>query len=242
MNDNGEYIFPNAANYKNGSSCPDANSGGWYIGPSGGDQRTNVAIGRPCWNAWNLNFSTISINQNISNLPNGYYKLSADFDIQAGCATSQHIYAKSNAGDITSNTDWNTIDDYVANWKTITTDGKVLVTDGKLTIGAASTGDTQNIPADFGGVNTDKRRGWFLVTNFKLYYLGAASKDDIEKAFQEKLADAKACADTMHLAADKAAFKAVINAYLSADTEEMLTQKHVPTPCILQQTKPLLRL
>jgi hypothetical protein len=104
MNDNGEYIFPNAANYKNGSSCPDANSGGWYIGPSGGDQRTNVAIGRPCWNAWNLNFSTISINQNISNLPNGYYKLSADFDIQAGCATSQHIYAKSNAGDITSNT------------------------------------------------------------------------------------------------------------------------------------------
>lgn len=224
MNDNGEYIFPNAANYKNGSSCPDANSGGWYIGPSGGDQRTNVAIGRPCWNAWNLNFSTISINQNISNLPNGYYKLSADFDIQAGCATSQHIYAKSNAGDITSNTDWNTIDDYVANWKTITTDGKVLVTDGKLTIGAASTGDTQNTPADFGGVNTDKRRGWFLVTNFKLYYLGAASKDDIEKAFQEKLADAKACADTMHLAADKAAFKAVINAYLSADTEEMLNK------------------
>lgn len=220
-NSDGTYTFPTASTFANGKACADANSTEWYIGESGGDQRTNTAQLRPCWNAWNLNFNTVSINQNLSDIPDGYYKLSGDLDIAAGCATTQHIYATSAAGTITSNPDWSLITntDYEGQWYTVNTTDKVLVTGGKLTIGATSTGDKEHTPSEFGGTNTDKRRGWFCATNFKLYYLGKASLEDITAAYTNKVAAAKAMADTMKMAGDKAALNAVINAYSNATDE-----------------------
>ena len=203
--------------YKEGSaSSPNLNSEGWYIaGASGGDQRLNWQRGRSCWNAWNSNFTTtLAVAQNISNLPNGYYTVSADLITQSGYANeTQHAFAQSIAGKGISPA--LTSDDYDNNvWETLTmtTDQKVLVADGNLTIGAEGTGDG------------NASAGWFLATNFHLYYLGEASDADIAAAlknsFDASLAEAKELAAIMHFAGDKKALNDTIAKYeVAADKD-----------------------
>jgi hypothetical protein len=191
--------------YTDGTAPADATSEGWYIGVEGGDQRLNWKQGRICWNAWRSGFTgqSISINQDITDLPNGYYKVAADLNTQDGMNNDQHTYAKSTAGKaispyLTQNVWDDALDGTV--WETLTTTDKVLVTDGKLTIGAEATG------------GADGAIGWFLVTNFKLYYLGQATPEEIAEAYNAKIATANAQVDTMHFAADKAEFAAAIAA------------------------------
>lgn len=182
----------------NQSTNTDLNSTGWYIsGATGGDQRLNFQQGRSCWNAWNNNFTTtLGVAQDLTDLPNGYYKVSADLITQSGYLTNQHTFARSTAGSAVSPSltadGW--IDGDAGQWETLTTAEKVLVVDGKLTIGAEGTG------------NGNASAGWFLVTNFHLYYLGAAEADAVQKAVAQRIADAETFAETMHFAADKKAF------------------------------------
>ena len=219
----GAYIYPNGANYNNGSKPSDANSEGWYIGESGGDQRVNYVQGRSCWNAWKLNFGTLSISQNLTNLPNGYYKVSADFITQAGCITNQHLFVTSSYYTVDSPSmtidGWQMEAPYDGTWETLTT-GIIVVTDGKLTIGAKGDSDNNYTPSDFGGTHTDKRRGWFCVTNFKLYYMGPASNEDLAQLYQDQLNVYKAELENVKLAADYAGYKAVIDTYPQIQNEE----------------------
>lgn len=210
----GTYTFPLAEtnSYTAGSAPKDGTSEGWTKGSfTGGDQRLNFAQGRACWNAWGTNFSEISINQTITDLPSGYYKVSADLITQASYVTDQHAFAKSSLEDSNSDAltsgNWN--DDATGAWTTLTT-GKVLVNDGKLTIGAAGTGANGN------------QSGWFCATNFKLYYLGAATEEQIAAAIAKKTADAQALVDTMHYAADKAAVSDSIAAYKNGASIDVL--------------------
>ena len=200
--DEGNYI------YTNGLSNDDLTSDGWYRGSfTEGDQRTNNAQGRSCWNAWASNFTqTVSINQDLTSLPNGYYKVSADMITQSGYITNQHVYAKSAAkkaeSPVLTYDTWNDTNDGA--WETLTTTEKVLVSDGKLTIGAEGTGNGQ------------ASAGWFCATNFKLYYLGEATAEDLQNAFNDKLAKVSELAATMHFAADRKNLQDTINAYSSA--------------------------
>ena len=197
----GEWVFPKRYDeegndrYVEGSATsPDLTSDGWYIaGATGGDQRLNWQRQRSCWNAWNNNFTTtLAVAQDIEGLPNGYYTVSADLVTQTACATNQHVYAQSIAGKQISKTlgtegwDFN-------EWETLamTAEQKVLVVNGKLTIGAEGTG------------NNSGAAGWFCATNFHLYYLGEAPAEAIKAAYDQKVADAQALAASMHFAVDK---------------------------------------
>ena len=187
------------SNYTEGSaSSPDLNSKGWYVaGAGGGDQRLNWQRGRSCWNAWNQNFTTtVAVAQDIEGLPNGYYTVSADLITQSGYANgTQRVFAKSIAETKTSTKalegegwDYN-------EWETVamSADDKVLVVDGKLTIGAQGTGDG------------NASAGWFLATNFHLYYLGEAPADAVKGAFDAKVAAASEMAGQIKFKADQKA-------------------------------------
>ena len=194
--------------YKEGSaSSPDLNAGGWTNnGIKDGDHRLNWQRGRSCWNAWANNFTgVVSVGQTITDLPNGYYTVSADLITQSGNATDQHVYAQSTS-DKKNSTATLTVEGWdESEWQTVsmTAADKVLVVDGKLTIGAEGTGTGEG------------SAGWFCATNFKLYYLGAASekevRDAVKATYDAKLAEAMEYADAMHFAADKKTLNDSIN-------------------------------
>ena len=215
--DEGRWVFPNAANYTVGSAPEDATSEGWYqAGRSGGDQRLNYAQGRICWNAWCSGFTdVIAVAQDLTDIPNGYYTVSADMITQAGYITDQHVYATSTAQKVISatlNSDaYNAEDPAAGVWDDGMTTDKVLVVDGKLTIGAEGTG------------NGNAAAGWFLVTNFRLNYLGEADPSAIQQLYQAQLDEANTLAATMHFAADKKALLDTLAVYGSkTTTSEMI--------------------
>lgn len=183
--------------YTAGSSSDDFTSEGWYKSGefTGGDQRLNFAQGRSCWNAWGSNITTIGIAQDLTDLPNGYYTVKGDLITQPDWVSDQHVYATSELGtfksDALTSGDWTDSNDGI--WSTLTAE-KVLVTDGKLTIGAMGSG------LGIGG-----SAGWFCATNFQLEYLGEAGADALKALLQSKLDAATAMVDTMHFAADKKA-------------------------------------
>ena len=199
----GGYIYPveNPGDY--------LTSEGWYMGSfTSGDQRTNYTQERTCWNAWASGFTqTVSISQDLTNLPNGFYKVSADLITQAGYITNQHAFAKSSVqkkeSPVLSIEGWDG-----EGWETLTSD-KVLVIDGKLTIGAEGTG------------NGNASAGWFCATNFKLWYLGEADPGALDQVVSEAVAEALAFAAKMHFAADKAALESAASAVSSSDLESI---------------------
>lgn len=214
------FSYPNVANYTNGMQpISDFTSEGWYKGAfTAGDQRLNYVQQRVCWNAWATSFDEVSINQDITGVPNGYYTVSADLITQAGCVTDQRVYAKSSLDEAEStpmnadNVSWMVDEPYAGTWETLTS-AKVMVSDGNITIGAKGTGDKEQLPTDFGGTNNDHRRGWFCVTNFKLNYYGPLSEEDIKVAFEKKIAECQAQCDTMIFQGDKAVYQDSINKY-----------------------------
>ena len=199
--------------YKEGDKAsPDLNSDGWYIaGASGGDQRLNWQRGRSCWNAWfNNSTETYAVAQDLTGLPNGYYTLSADLITQPECMNDQHVFLKA-ITDTKKSAQVLTVEGWDNNeWTTIsmTADEKVLVVNGKLTIGAEGTGTGSG------------SAGWFLATNFKLNFVGKASQEELEKAvndaYNATVAAANEYANAMHITGDKNALKDTITLYQNA--------------------------
>ena len=199
--------------YKEGDKAsPDLNSDGWYIaGASGGDQRLNWQRGRSCWNAWfNNSTETYAVAQDLTGLPNGYYTLSADLITQSECMNDQHVFLKA-ITDTKKSAQVLTVEGWDNNeWTTIsmTADEKVLVVNGKLTIGAEGTGTGSG------------SAGWFLATNFKLNFVGKASQEELEKAvndaYNATVAAANEYANAMHITGDKNALKDTITLYQNA--------------------------
>lgn len=189
--------YPNEGEYTAGSAPEDGNSEGWVkAGTSEGDQRLNYVQGRVCWNAWRQNAQDVAVATTLTDVPNGYYTVSAEMITQADYLSNQHVYASSNLQDAVSPNlsagNWN--DDNTGEWEYLTTE-KVLVNDGKLTVGALGS-------AIDGSTN---QTGWFCVTNFRLMYYGPATAEEIAAAEQARYADAKNQINTIHLAGDKAA-------------------------------------
>lgn len=227
----GVFTYPNVANYTDAMQpISDFTSENWYKGAfTGGDQRLNFKQSRVCWNAWATSFDEVSINQDITGIPSGYYTVSADLITQAGCVTDQRVYAKSALSEAESasmnadNVYWMVEEPYEGKWETLTS-AKVMVSDGKITIGAKGTGDNEHLPTEFGGTNEDHRRGWFCVTNFKLHYYGPLSEEDTKAAFEKRIAELQAQCDTMTFKADKAAYQDSINKYKTASSIDEMNE------------------
>lgn len=188
----------------------DTLQGGWKyaIATSAKYVANRYMRGMTCMQLWAGAVNTIDINQKITDLPNGLYTVSAMFNTTTGRENDQHAYGTS--GDATSVSPSLTADglwpvdgsddDIVENdWTTLTTD-KVLVSDGTLTIGAAS-----NVISDDGVGD----KGWFCITGFKLKYYGS-DDSQIVKDLAAKQESATAMADTMKLKADKNALLTAI--------------------------------
>lgn len=200
-NEEGLPSYPNESEYSAGSTPSDANSNGWYKGEDGGDQRLNYAQGRVCWNAWRSGANApISISQDIENLPNGYYSVGAFMITQSGYITDQHVFAKSSVEEKGSRTlekdTWSDNND--GEWDWLETE-KVLVNDGKLTIGGIGT------------LNGNAAAGWFCISHFVLKYYGEASSDDLKKIYNNTIDNGKQYADAMGFNGDKNTLITTIN-------------------------------
>lgn len=221
----------NPANYTHLVQNPTfAAADGWYIGETGGDQTIktdktdNESNPVNCWNAWRNNLTegaSVSVQQDLAGLPDGKYTMTASLNTQPGCITNQHLYVKSSIAEAVSpvmteaGEGW---DPCV--WEELTT-APVIVVDGKLTIGAIGVSDGLT-PDQFGGTDTDKRRGWFNMINVKLNYLGEASPEEIAEATAAKWVAAEAKAAEILYAADKAAYTDSVKAAKAANNFDML--------------------
>lgn len=169
--------YPNVQNYYAGVVPVDATSEGWYKGNiTSGDQRLNFAQGRVCWNLWDTSAGEHTISQNLTNLPDGYYSVSADMITQPDWPYEAHVYAKTNDSDVSSPFlvvgYWN--DSNNGRWTTLTTE-KIRVTDGTLTIGGRSVFPEYT------------QKGWFCMTNVHLYFHGKETVVDEIKFVDENL-------------------------------------------------------
>lgn len=181
--------------YTDGASHEDFTSEGWYKSgaTTGGDQRLNFKQGRSCWNAWATNINTIGIAQDLTDLPNGYYTVKADLFAPVDALTNQHVYATSALGTFESEilTDGGAAAGENTPWTTLAAE-KILVTDGKLTIGAMGAGQSKGGAA-----------GWFCATNFRLEFLGEAGEEAMKELLSSKIIEATTLATNMHFAGDK---------------------------------------
>lgn len=183
------------------------NSTGWYVaGDDGGDQNAKVCQSFPCWNAWKQGINRIAVAQDLTDLPDGYYTVSAELITQADYANgTQHVFAKSEVdqaesenltvGNWDGDNTWGT-----GQWTNFTTK-KVIVQGGKLTIGAEGAGN-----------GASDQSGWFCVTNFRLYYLGEAPANALDEKFNDFKSECEMFAAGMHFAADRSEFESAINA------------------------------
>ena len=146
------------------------------------------------------------MHQELAGLPNGLYGISAELITQGETAdhgdytTDQHLYVTGINTSVSENLPapggWDAYQ-----WTTLQT-GYVVVIDGTLTIGAASSK---------GG---DASEGWFQATNFKLQYYGPASDEDLQVAYEATLAEAQALIPNL-LKGDAAVLQAKIDAAIA---------------------------
>lgn len=229
----GAWVFPNAANYTDGSSHDDFSSDGWVKTGTytGGDQRLNYKFGYPCWNAWGSGINgTIAVGQTIEGLPNGYYTVSAQLVTESGCLTDQHVYAESSTDKKFSNPltseGWDE-----QQWETVamTNEQKVLVVDGKLTIGAEGTGTGEG------------SAGWFCATDFQLNFLGLASdevvNEAVKKSLDNKVNEATEYAATMHFKGDQKALNDTIANYKDAAEKDAMIEAKAKIEAALTEAK-----
>ena len=176
----------------------------WTVTHSGGGTDTWVGGCRPAMeggenrrgvNLWGNHLTSLDLHQELTGLPNGLYGISAELITQTGYATDQHIYVSGINKSVSENLSVEGWDSY--EWTTLRT-GYVVVIDGTLTIGAES--------SIFG----EASEGWFQATNFKLYYYGEASDEDLQAAYDATLAEAQALIPNM-LKGDAAVLQAKID-------------------------------
>jgi hypothetical protein len=197
---------------------------GWVRGTTatsygGLDEHASYRQSRDCWNAWGINFNGyLDVHQDLTDLPDGYYGITCDAITQTGCLNDQHVYAVSSIQSAKANlTTEGWLDDDATGkgtWESLNTAtaNKVLVQDGKLTLGFRGTHDASKMS----DTAADGRNGWFCVTNFKLQYYGKASMDDLSAIYKATLGACQAQCDTMLFKGDKAVYQSVINAFKNA--------------------------
>ena len=190
--------YPNADSYEEGKAPADFQGTGWNIADADGDHRGNWKGGRICWNDWRTKNVDINRYQDLTDLPNGYYTVSAEMITQPSWVNGQHVYANSTTQNASSPELQEGLWDE-GTWTYLTT-SKVLVTDGKLRIGAY--GKT---------ANEGNQKGWFCVTNFRLLYYGITDAD-VAQILADKISETQDTVAKVYFKGDKAALTDSINA------------------------------
>ena len=175
----------------------------------------NRQYGSGTMEAWNINNANIS--QQITGLPNGVYKVTADVISGPGVPLNAYVYASAGnevkSGAVTavaSAGNYGTMSNEVAG-KTLAAEN-VNVVNGTMTIGVKdpSTGN-----------------GWIVLDNFKLYYYGV-DLSALEEALQEKITEAQAIDQTKLNDGVKTILNDAITAAQNAEyTEEDLTAQTI---------------
>ena len=177
--EDGKWTFDNSDQYVAGVSNSDLTMDGWvwWRNTTGGgtDLRTNWQQGRSCFNAWMQSDTTyrVAIVNYLTDMPEGYYTVSADLITEEECAGTQHVFASTD-GDYSINDDYpcvtsdslkvgNWIDGGEGEWTTLTTPYIYVGADGVLTLGAKGKHNQGD---------ENRSAGWFLATNFRLTYYG----------------------------------------------------------------------
>lgn len=212
----------------------DKNADGWVDGSTASSKTTGAwfNVGRTCYQLWGTNFTGyLDVHQDLTNLPNGIYSVSADLITNQYALNDQHVYATSSLGHTEGfMTQAGVLDEWPNGtyeggypgddsepWETVTTESTVIVVDGKLTIGARST-NTNAID----DVSVGHRGGCFWITNFVLRYHGEATAEQIAEATKGLADRATNLIADMHFAADKAAAADSLAAYnASADLSKL---------------------
>lgn len=205
----------------------DKNADGWVDGSTASSKTTGAwfNVGRTCYQLWGTNFTGyLDVHQELTDLPNGIYSVSADLITNQNALNDQHVYATSTLGHTEGfMTSAGVLDEWANGtyeggypgddsepWETVTTESTVIVVDGKLTIGARST-NTNAID----DVSVGHRGGCFWITNFVLRYHGEATAEQIAEATKNLSDHALQLVADMHFAADKAAATDSLDAYLA---------------------------
>ncbi len=158
-------------------------SSGWNVAAgtyTGGDQRLNTFAGRTCWNAWwNVSTATaagrtLALTQELSGLPMGYYRLTADATTQHYCLSDQHCWLRTDADSTASpklTFDRMQIPGIAdsARWETLSTLPLYVGDEGQALIGFQS---SKNGVVE-GAYDGDNRAGWWLASRFRLWYTPA---------------------------------------------------------------------
>lgn len=171
--------------------------------------------GLPGLNSWSNDFTSMDVHQDIEGLPNGIYTVSAKAITQG--LGQQHAYATSSVGTVVS-PDMTIVGWDTPEWESLTTE-KVVVIDGKLRIGFAST--------SAGDVN-----GWYQVTGFTLMYYGAASDEDLKAAWDASLAHANEVAGILLPGDSKAVKEAIVAATPLAEAGQYIDACQALNPAV----------
>ena len=155
-------------------------STGWNVEAGtykGGDQRLNTFGGRKCWNAWwnvstaNAAGRTLALTQDLSGLPMGFYRLTADATTQHYCLSDQHCWMRTETDSTASPT--LTFDRMQIpgisdedRWQTLSTLPLYVGDAGTATVGFQSS----KSGALEGAYDGDNREGWWLASKFRLWY------------------------------------------------------------------------
>ncbi len=169
---------------------------------TGGDQRTATQEGKSCWNAWWSGIaasegtnSTMTIQQPLSGLPEGFYELECKAATQHYCLSDQHGFASvtyQSPQTISANAalnvsqaetpllerDYLDVPNTISAWQTLTTlPVYVSGPNDTLTIGFTSSkkGAIDNAWRRYGNSESssntgDLREGWWCATDFRLLY------------------------------------------------------------------------
>lgn len=212
---------------------------GWTDGSNASNRQTFAywAVDRTSYQLWaNSAFTgTLDVHQELTGIPNGIYSLEADLVCNEQAVGDQHIYISSSLQDAEGYmTEAGSVIGWMSGampaeveWETVKTAGTVIVVDGKLTIGAASTSrwrdpETGEYNDEMPDMSSGERRGSFWMTNFVLRYHGEATADEIADAKQARWMKANTMMDAMHFAADKAAVADSIAKYSRGEDLDVL--------------------
>ena len=163
-----------------------------------GDCKAWTVQGKTCYNNWSDNFTSMDFYQDLEGLLPGWYQMSCQSLCGGGEINDQHAYATS--GGVTAVSPVKAIGDWSENgWEEQTTEKIYVGEDGKLRIGYASTSG--------GGT-----KGWFCVTNFKLFYFGEEVSEEeiaqVRQSLSERLQEAETALPGAQLPADKTRLQA----------------------------------
>lgn len=164
------FLIPNANFEQKGNWTWSMSAGGtdqWI----GGCRPTEVGgANRQGINLWGWGITSVDVHQMLTNLPDGLYKVGAEMITQTNYATDQQVYAAAASEAVSEELTVEGWDSCI--WTELVTTDYAVVIGGRLTIGAK---------ASQGGTNSE---GWFQATNFKLYYHGAASAEQLQAAWE----------------------------------------------------------